>query len=59
MKTKVLIINGERHIVLDKIDYKGHKIRTVRRLGGYEFYIVDNKGPFGTLAEAKRFTKTL
>ena len=59
MKTKTLIINGEKHIVLDEIDYKGHKIRTVRRLGSYEFYIVDNKGPFGTLADAKKFAKTL
>ena len=40
---KAVTINGEKHIVLDKIDYKGHTIRTVRKLGSYEFYIVDNK----------------
>ena len=59
MKMKTLIINGEKHVVLDKIDYKGHTIRKVRRLGAYEFYIVNNKGPFGTLDEAKKYAKTL
>lgn len=50
-----LRINGNKHIILDEINYKGHTIRKVRRMGSYEFYIVDNKGSFGTLAEAKKF----
>ena len=59
MKAKYLIINGEKHIILDEIDYKGHKIKTARKLGSYEFCVVDNKWTFGTLAEAKKFAKTL